>query len=308
MERLILFPKNEFRYFNEGKKCFKDHHYQKAIILFEKAFKLKYLKKECIKYLIDCHIELHQFEEVYKMIENEFIDKNVDETYLLKKYLYTMVLEEQYIEASELIKIYQQNEDFSPELKAYLNELQMMIEEKLGDKNPQNDFMMKYFSSDAFEDHIQIILNLEKLNVSKYQVEINHFLNNPQIDSFVKFIFLKYLVDNDLMDELNYTNHYQEQFVITKENFIDLLDDIRYIEPINIVLANIDNNYQFEKAFIRNIWLDFCIQHYPHLIDDLNLASAVLHILLLKSININFNTNDISELYHIDPKQLFYYF
>ncbi|QVK19021.1 hypothetical protein KHQ81_04755 [Mycoplasmatota bacterium] len=305
MERLILFPKNEFKYYNEGKKCFKNHHYEKAIFLFEKAMKLKYLKKDCIKYVIDCHIELHQFEEVYKMIENEFIDKNVEETYLIKKYLYTMVLEEQYIEVNELIKIYKENKDFSVDFKSYLDELQILVEEKL---SHQNGFMMKFFKSDDFEDHIQIILNLEKLNVSKYEIEINQFLNNPQIDSFVKFIFLKYLITNNIKDELNYTNHYGKQFLITKENFIDVLNDNRYIEPIDIVLKNEKINQLFEKAYIRNIWLDFCIKYYPQLIDDLNLASAVLHTLLLKTISLSFNTEDISKLYQIELKRLFYYF
>jgi len=308
MERFILFPKNEFRYYNDGKNCFKNHHYQQAALLFEKALNLKYLKKECIKYLIDCHIELHHFEEVYKMIENEFVDKNVDEPYLLKKYLYTMVLEEQYVEVNELIKIYKENKVVSSDLKSYLDELEMMIEDKLDEKNSHHDYMMKYFLSDAFEDHIQIILNLKKLNVSKYKIEINQFLENPQIDSFIKFSLLKYLIENDLVEHVNYQNFYCEEFTITKENFVDILNDVKFLKPITIVLNNIDNEYQVAKDFIKNIWLDFCMKHYPDLINDIKLASAVLHVFLLKSLSKDFNINDVCKIYEIESKRLFYYF
>src|SRR5690554_4052275 len=158
MERIILFPKYEYQCFNEGIKCFKEKKYEKAINMFEKATKIKYFKKDCIKYLIDSHIELHHFDEVYRMIENEFIDKNVDEEYLLKKYLYTMVIEEQYFEVLELIKIYQNNQYISKDLKEYLNQLQKLIEKNKASKSIG---MMKYFLSSDFSDHIQIILNLD---------------------------------------------------------------------------------------------------------------------------------------------------
>ncbi len=308
MERFILFPKNEIRNFNEGKKYFQENHYQKAIVLFEKAINLKYLKKDCIKYLIDCHIELHNFEEVYKMIENEFVDKNVEEEYLLKKYLYTMVLEEQYVEASEIIKIYQQNKEVSNDLKQYLDELLYFIDKKLNQKNNNQENMLNFFLSDRFEDHIQIILNLEKLNVDKYELEIKQFLNNAKIDSFIKYNLLKYLMENELFKQVYYTNYYQEKSLLTKTTFIDVLNDERYFTPIQLVLQNVEHEYSNAKEFIQNIWLDFCIKHYPHLIDEINLGSAVLHVLLLKALEITFNINDVCQLYDVASKRLFYYF
>lgn len=309
MERFIFFPKNEIKYFNEAKKCFKDSHYKIAIPLFEKAVKLKYLKKDCIKYLIDCHIEIHNFEEVYKMIENEFVEKNVDEEYLLKKYLYTMVMDEQYIEASEIIKIYKQNKVVSNDLFLYLDDLSFLIEEKLRiQNNNQGDLIKKYLLSDQFDDHIQIILNLEQLNYQKNANEIQDFLNNIEVDAFVKYNLLKYLIENDFVAEICYTNYYNEKTVVTASNFIDLLNDSHYNDVIIRVLSKVENDYVNSKEYVKNIWLDFCVKHYPNLIDDFDLACGVLHVLLLKTLSINFNVNDVCKLYKINSRGLFNYF
>ncbi len=309
MERFIFFPKNEIKYFNEAKKYFNSNHYEMAIPLFEKAFKLKYLKKECIKYLIDCHIEIHNYEEVYKMIENEFVDKNVDEEYLLKKYLYTMALDEQYIEASEIIKIYKQNKVVSEDLLQYLDNLSFLIEEKLKyQNNYQEDLVKKYLLSDKFDDHIQIILNLENLNYQKNANEIQMFLNNKEVDSFVKYNLLKYVIENNLVTEIDYTNYYNEKTRISANDFIDLLDDSHYNDVISRVLNEIENDYVNTKEYVKNIWLDFCVKHFPNFIDDFDLACGVLHVLLLKTIDTDFNINDVCKLYNLDSRSLFNYF
>lgn len=304
MEKLILFPINEIRYFNEGKKKYSCKNYQDAIAFFEKAMNIKYFKHECIKYLIDCHIELHHFDEVYKMIENEFVGKNLSEDYLLKKYLYTMILEEQYVEASELIKLYKSNQSTSVELKHYLDELMVFIEVQ---KEKSHD-MMRYFLSDEFEDHIQIILNLDKIDADQYVIEINEFLNHPQYDPFIKFNLLKYLMEHELLNEVHYRNFYDESFIIQNKDFVDLLNADCYLLPINNVLHNIEGNYGFTNAYIRHIWLDFCIKHYPNLIEDEMLASAILHILLIKSVNDDYNIDAICKIYHVEPKRIFHYF
>lgn len=304
MGKIILFPKYENQCFYEGIKCFEEKHYEKAINLFEKALNLNFFKKECIKYLIDSHIELHHFDEVYRMIENEFIDKNLDEEYLLKKYLYTMFIEEQYYEVMELINIYRNNQYISENLKAYLDELQKLIEIN---KSNKSHGMMKYFLSNDFNDHIQIILNLDKLDVKKYFLEIKNFCGNSKVDSFVKYCLLKYLMDNELVKEMNYTNYFSESYTITKNNYYDILKNKFFLEPINIVIDKIDNK-SIIKPFINNIWLDFCVKYYPHLIDNVNLASALLHVLVLRSLNKQINIQEICEIYQTDTNQLFYYF
>ncbi len=306
MERFILFPINEFRFFNDGKKNFNACNYENAIFFFEKAKNLRYLKKECIKYLIDCHIELHHFEEVYKMIENEFVDKNVDEEYLLKKYLHTMFLEEQYVEVNELINLYKDNKTISSDLREYLIDLKQLVHEK---KDKAHHNMMKYFLSDDFEDHIQIILNLDKLDVDKYKIEIDQFLNNREIDAFVKFNLLKYLFEHQLVDKMTYTNYYDEEFLITKDDFIDLLNNYAYLEPIKLVLNYLSKEKPSKKAFLKNIWLDFCIKHYPHLINDMKIACAVLHILFYKSLNMTYDIKAICDLYEVSStEEIFHYF
>ncbi|MDF2699357.1 MAG: Anaphase-promoting complex, cyclosome, subunit 3 [Haloplasmataceae bacterium] len=305
MERFILFPKNEINLFNEGKKYFSESDYQKAITYFEKAIKIKYLKTDCIKYLIDCHIELHNYDEVYKMIEDEFVDHNVDEEYLLKKYLYTMVLDEQFIEANEIIKIYKQNKAVSNDLERYLDNLLNIIDNKLDDKEVQ---LMKYLTSDKFEDHIQIILNLERLDYQKYKPEIINFLNKSDIDSFIKYNILKYLIDNNKVQSITYTNYYNKQFIIEKKVFINLLEDKRFNEPIETVSKNLESNYSFAINFVKNIWLDFCIKHYPDLIENIELSCCLLHTLMLKSIEVKFNVNDVCNAYNVNSTTLFRYF
>ncbi len=306
MEKFILFPKNEFKQFNEGVKYFNAQVYDKALYFFEEAVKIKYFKKECIKYLIDCHIELHHFDEVYRMIENEFVDKNVDEEYLLKKYLYAMILEEQYVEVGELINIYKYSKNITPELNSYFTELEKIIDkyEKSG-KGKAN--MMKYFLSNDFEDHLQIIFHLDQLDVDKYQIEINNFLNNSQIDAFIKYSLLKYLMENNKVDKVKYTNYFNEHFIIDNDEYIDLLSNQLFYQPIESVLDNLDNK-TVAKEYIKNIWLDFCVKYYPHLIHDIKLASAVLHALILRTMNSSVNINDICALYNIEPNRLFNYF
>lgn len=309
MERIILFPKVEFQLFNEGKKNFNESNYQKAISLFNKALSLKYIKSDCIKYIIDCYIELHNYDEVYKIIENEFVDKNVSEDYLLRKYLYTMVVDELYIEANEIINIYKQNKVISNELEQFLDEMLIIINNKLNEKNVnQTDMFRKYLTSSRFEDHMQIILNLEQLDYDKLKKEISTFLLNNKIDCFVKYNLLKYLFDNKLVKILDYRNYFNEQFIIKEESFINLLEDKRFIEPINMVNKNIENDYAFATPFIKNIWLDYCVNHYPKILDDINLASCLLNVLIYKSINIQFNINNLCKQYNINSKALFQYF
>lgn len=301
MERMILFPKYEYQCFHEGVKCFEEKKYEKAITLFNIAQKIKFFQKDCIKYLLDCHIELHNFDEVYKLIENEFIDKNIDEEYLLKKYLYTMVIEEQYYEVLELIKIYRNNQFISKDLKNYFLELQKLIEEN------KTFGMMKYFLSNDFNDHMQIILNLDKLDVKRYYIEITKFCGNAEVDAFVKYCLVKYLMENDLIDEINYTNYFKESYTINKKNYFDILNNNCFLEPIDIVMEKIEHKNVVEP-YIKNIWLDFCVKYYPHLISDVNLACALLHILVLKSLNKQININEVCSIYNICSKELFHYF
>lgn len=301
MERIIIFPKAEYQSYREGIKNYKTQEYKKAINFFEKAVNVKYLKKECIKYLIDCHIELHHFDEVYKMIENEFIDKNIDEEYLLKKYLHTMVIEEQYLEVLELINIYQHTHSISTDLRLYLNQLQKALEDQ---KSPG---LMKYFLSNDFSDHIQIILNLDKLDIDKYHLEMERFFNNPNVDAFVKYSLLKYVMENNIFKEISYTNYFADSFTISKTNYFDLNKSNLFLIPI----SKVSNNLKFEsnlEALITNIWYDFCIKYFPNLIENIDLASAVLHVFMLKSLKKQFNISDICKTYKITTDQLFYYF
>jgi len=304
MDKILVFPKQELRCYYEGIKCFNNKQYARALALFDKAKEIETLHQECLKYIIECHIELHHFDEVYRIIENEFIDQNLDEEYLIKKYLYTMVLEEQYLEALELIKIYQNNFYSSPDLKKYLMELSKIINDKLN--HNEIDFM-KYLLSDAFEDHLEIIFNLDKLNASKYIIEIEAFLTNPDVDAFVKYTLLAYLMENKLINRIKYTNYFKETFIIDQQNFVNLFNQPIFHEPVEIVYKQIHDS-TIKKSYIKNLWTDFCVKYYPHIILDLRVACAFLHGYILKSLNMQYNIDNISMQYQVDINRLLHYF
>ena len=164
----------------------------------------------------------------------------------------------------ELIKFYRHKQFISQDLKNYLLDLQKLIEEN-------NTFgMMKYFLSNDFNDHIQIILNLDKLDVKKYCIEINKFCQNADVDAFVKYCLVKYLMENELINEINYTNYFNESYIINNNNYFDILNNQCFLEPINIVMEKIEDKNIIEP-YLKNIWLDFCIKYYPHYISNVNL-------------------------------------
>ncbi|HEY8365173.1 MAG TPA: hypothetical protein VIK84_06335, partial [Haloplasmataceae bacterium] len=80
-----------------------------------------------------------------------------------------------------------------------------------------------------------------------------------------------------------------------------------FINPIINVLKNI-NQKDLVESFIKNIWLEFYIKYYPNLIEDENLASAILHILILKSINKIYNLEEIAGIYDIEKSKIITYF
>lgn len=305
MEKILVFPKHELKCFYEGIRCFNYKQYERALVLFDKAKGVDYIKCECLKYIIDCHIELHHFDEVYRIIENEFIEQNLDEEYLIKKYLYTMVLEEQYLETLELIKIYQNNHYSSNDLKKYLNDLKVVIEEHLNSEK-HVDFM-KYLLSDSFEDHLEIIFNIDKLDVNKYIIEIERFLTNPHHDSYIKYTLLSYLMENQLIKRIRYTNYFNETFIITPDNFINLFNHAILHEPVEVVYQQLYDS-SINKSYIQNMWTDFCVKYFPHLVLDIKVACTILHGYILKSLNMQYNIDSIGTLYQVDINRLLHYF
>jgi tetratricopeptide (TPR) repeat protein len=308
MEKLILFPKQEVLLFNQAIACYNKKAYQKAVSLFENLKNFNYYQSKCIKYLIECHIELCNYEKVYQIIEDEFVEQNLDEEYLLKRYLYTMVLDHHYFESEEIINIYLKCPHISKSLRKYLLDLKIIMKERLNSKEQIEQFeMKKHLESDKFEDHIQIILNLDSLKTVPNLDDLLKFLSREEVDSFVKYNLLKYLFEQNLISEVPYVNYFNQLCLVKKEEFVDVFNDERYLKPIELVKHRLAKK-GITTDYVSNVWLDYCLKCYPKLIDDNRVGACLLHAMILKSMLVDFNLDSLCFLYNLKQNDLFSHF
>ncbi|ERJ13558.1 hypothetical protein [Haloplasma contractile] len=300
MGKIMNFPKDDVYNFQKGLNDYNLGNYYDAYQSFMKTLSGKTLKEKSIKYIVECLIELKEYDQVYKMIENEFVEKNVDEDFLIQKYIFTMYLEGLYSQVLEIIKVYRKSNQCSREIMIFFDELEQVIDIKMQHVTHYEELAFKeWLSSNDFLKQMKIVTNIDNLDLERFKPDIRQFLQDQEADSHIKYILLKYLMDHDDDSVYTYINKRGDEFRIMRSGFTDLYDDSLFLSPLDLVKENIINQYPQGERYLKNIWLTYCLDLYPNLIRDHKVSAAILHCLLFRSMNIEFNINELCKKYEV---------
>lgn len=278
MVKMISFPKGDYDQYLKAIDLYDNEYYTESLELFDHLYQKNHFKKLVIKYLLDIHILLERFTKVYDLIEEAFLDGQVEEDYLIERYIYAMILDQKYQNALKFIELLLCCDDISVELKQELNRQKKLAEELMMKHHLFNEGSLSEIRRHS--EMVNLIVNLEQLNYSRDKVKVIGILTDQKADPLIKYQLIKYLASNGLERIVPYTNSYGEQFDFDLYQFVDIYDEEVYLIPPRIVYDNIckyDREFIINLELIQSIWLNDYLKIYPKQTDDIQLLAYILH-------------------------------
>jgi uncharacterized protein YozE (UPF0346 family) len=274
MVKIIPFPTNDYEIYLQALNEYQDKNYEKAIQYFNRICHMDYFKRICLSPMIDCLIELANYEKVYDLIEEAFLNEEINEEYLLEKYIATMLLDRKINEADQLIELMIHGVDISKNMKGTLKKLKRLSNEMI--RKDEIEMKMHTIEFKQQNERVNLIMNLDHINFQDYKTTILDILTDDQADPLIKYELLKYLKSETNVKEVPYRNGENEEFRLD----LTLFDDIKETEIVQMppliahqLLQEEHPELIIDLGFIQNIWFNDYLLIYPKQENDYHLVA-----------------------------------
>jgi uncharacterized protein YozE (UPF0346 family) len=277
MVKTIPFPTNDYAIYLQALNEYQEKEYEKAIHLFNKICHIHYFKRITLNPMIDCLMQISEYERIYDLIEEAFLNEDIDEEYLLEKYIATMILDHKIDEASQLIDLMIHGVDISKNMKGILEKLKRLSKEMI--RKNEIEKKMHTIEFKQQNERVNLIMNLDHINFDEYKSTIFDTLSDYQADPLIKYELLKYLKTETDVQKVNYFNGENEEFSVD----LTLFEDIKQTEivqiPPRLAYRYLQEEYPeliVDLNFIQNIWFNDYLLIYPKQEEDYHLIANQL--------------------------------
>jgi hypothetical protein len=301
LAKLIPFPKNQNQIFLEAVKLYEMGQLHQSQDLFNKLREDNLFKKYAIKYSIEINIQFKRYEHVYSIIEDEFVNLNLSEDYLIDRYIYTMILDSKYNDAVKMIDMLVNNNCVTNPLVIKFSRYKQIIQ-TLASRS-YTSTLESYLSSKRRGEYM---FNIDERNLN--WDELSNLLVNAQADSLVKYHALKKAITEYRLHDIEYINCMGQRFTINSDNFVDIEKSEIISEVVNRVYESIihySRDIIIDKTVITNIWVNEYLRIYPNSNINFNRCCFYIHKLILELLNEKNDNKGLLSLYNIDNIELY---